>query len=108
MKKNSFLPVPNPKRTFQDAVTFQGGRVFFHPRFFGCPLCCSATGQASHENKSALALIPRHMCSCTSTWNRVAGLPRSGRFDYLTEPGIVHQSVAGLFAEKPCSYGATA
>jgi hypothetical protein len=50
----------------------------------------------------------RQICSCPSTWNRVAGLPRSGRFDCLTEPGIVHQAVAGLFAEKPCSYGATA
>jgi len=38
----------------------------------------------------------------------VAGLPHSGRFDCLTEPGIVHQAVAGLFAKKPCSYGATA
>jgi hypothetical protein len=48
-------------------------------------------------NNSVPNTTTRQIYSCPSTWNRVAGSSRSGRFDCLTEPGIVHQAVAYLF-----------
>jgi len=38
----------------------------------------------------------------------MAGLPRLGRLDCLSEPGIVHQAVAWHLARAACLHGATA
>jgi hypothetical protein len=80
--------------------------VFLDPTT--CSTCPYPSRRFDHLSMITPDDQPKANLFLSSTWNRVAGLPRSGRFDCLTEPGIVHQAVAGLFAEKPCSYGATA